>query len=93
MALHEESILDPAFGDYVNHDFAGYHIPTCADIEQLDAIALSEDDPRVNPLGIKGIGEIGIVGTAAAVANAVHHATGIRIRDLPIVPSRLIGNL
>ncbi len=82
MALHEESILDVHFGDYVNHDLAGYHIPTCADIEQLEAIWVQEHDPRINPLGVKGIGEIGIVGTAAAVASAVHHATGIRIREL-----------
>ncbi len=93
MALHEESILDPHFGDYVNHDFAGYHIPTCADIEQLEAIWVQEHDPRINPLGVKGIGEIGIVGTAAAVANAVHHATGIRIRELPITPARMVERL
>ena len=93
MALHEQSLLDPEFGDYVNHDFAGYHIPTCADIEQIEAIWIDEHDSRVNPLGAKGIGEIGIVGTAAAVANAVHHATGVRIRELPIVPSRLISQL
>jgi xanthine dehydrogenase YagR molybdenum-binding subunit len=93
MALHEESILDPAFGDYVNHDLAGYHVPACADIEDIDAVWLPEEDRRVNPLGSKGIGEIGIVGTAAAVANAVHHATGVRVRDLPIVPSRLVGAL
>jgi xanthine dehydrogenase YagR molybdenum-binding subunit len=93
MALHEESILDLEFGDYLNHDFAGYHIPACADIEQLDAMWVEERDERVNPLGAKGIGEIGIVGTAAAVANAVHHATGVRVRELPIVPSRLVGRL
>lgn len=93
MALHEESILDLQFGDYVNHDFAGYHIPTCADIEDLDATWVDEQDARVNPLGAKGIGEIGIVGTAAAVANAVHHATGVRLRELPIAPSRLIERL
>jgi xanthine dehydrogenase YagR molybdenum-binding subunit len=93
MALHEASILDPAFGDYVNHDFAEYHIPVCADIENLDAVWIDEDDPRVNPLGAKGIGEIGIVGTAAAVANAVYHATGVRVRELPIVPSRLVQDL
>jgi xanthine dehydrogenase YagR molybdenum-binding subunit len=93
MALHEESILDPAFGDYVNHDLAGYHVPACADIEDIDAVWLPEEDRRVNPLGSKGIGEIGIVGTAAAVANAVHHATGVRVRDLPIVPARLVGAL
>jgi xanthine dehydrogenase YagR molybdenum-binding subunit len=93
MALHEESILDPAFGDYVNHDLAGYHVPACADIEEIEAVSVPEDDSRVNPVGVKGIGEIGIVGTAAAVANAVHHATGVRVRELPIVPPRLIGEL
>jgi xanthine dehydrogenase YagR molybdenum-binding subunit len=65
----------------------------CADIEGLEATWVSETDERVNPLGIKGIGEIGIVGTAAAVANAVYHATGVRIRELPIVPSRMVGRM
>jgi xanthine dehydrogenase YagR molybdenum-binding subunit len=90
MALHEESLIDLEFGDYLNHDLAGYHVPTNADIEGMDAIWLDEDDPHVNPMGAKGIGEIGIVGTAAAVANAVHHATSIRVRDLPIRPDKLI---
>jgi xanthine dehydrogenase YagR molybdenum-binding subunit len=93
MALHEESIIDLEFGDYLNHDLAGYHVPTNADIEAIDAIWLDEDDPHVNPMGAKGIGEIGIVGTAAAVAGAIHHATGIRVRDLPIGPDKLVGAL
>jgi xanthine dehydrogenase YagR molybdenum-binding subunit len=93
MALHEASLLDVEFGDYLNHDFAEYHIPVCADIEDLDAIWIDERDERVNPLGAKGIGEIGIVGTAAAVANAVYHATGARMRELPIIPARLVGSL
>jgi xanthine dehydrogenase YagR molybdenum-binding subunit len=84
MALHEHSLLDPRFGHVVNHDFAGYHIAANADVGSVDAIWLDEDDPHVNPLGAKGIGEIGIVGTAAAIANAAHHATGTRIRDLPL---------
>jgi xanthine dehydrogenase YagR molybdenum-binding subunit len=91
MALLEESLLDPRFGDYVNHDLASYHVPVSADVEEIEAVWIEEDDPRVNPIGAKGIGEIGIVGTAAAIANAVHHATGIRIRDLPIRPDKLIG--
>jgi xanthine dehydrogenase YagR molybdenum-binding subunit len=91
MALLEESVLDPRFGDYLNHDLASYHVPVNADIEDLDAVWIDEHDPDVNPIGAKGIGEIGIVGTAAAIANAVHHATGIRIRDLPIRPDKLIG--
>ncbi len=93
MALHEESLLDLEFGDYANHDLATYHVPSCADIEELEVAWLDEDDPHVNPMGSKGIGEIGIVGTAAAVAGAVHHATGIRIRALPIIPARLVNLL
>ncbi|HET9720186.1 MAG TPA: xanthine dehydrogenase family protein molybdopterin-binding subunit [Solirubrobacteraceae bacterium] len=84
MALMEEGILDPAFGDVVNHDLAGYHIPTYADVGDLDAIWVDEDDPHLNPMGAKGIGEIGIVGTAAAVGNAVFNATGCRLRQVPI---------
>ncbi len=91
MALHEESVLDPRFGDFVNHDFAEYHIATNADVGMIDVAWIDEDDPHVNPMGSKGIGELGIVGTAAAVANAVAHATGIRVRDLPITPDKLLG--
>jgi xanthine dehydrogenase YagR molybdenum-binding subunit len=90
MALYEESLLDLEFGDYANHDLATYHVPSCADIEQLDVGWLDEHDPRVNPMGAKGIGEIGIVGTAAAVGNAVFDATGIRLRSLPITPAKLV---
>ena len=93
MALHEESLLDRQFGDYLNHDFAGYHIATCADIEQLDAFWIDEVDDHLNPLGTKGIGEIGIVGTAAAVGNAVYDALGLRIRALPLRPDRLLAHL
>ena len=84
MALHEHSVLDPRFGHVVNHDFAEYHIPTNADVPDVEAEWLDESDPYANPMGSRGIGEIGIVGTAAAVANAAYHATGIRIRDLPL---------
>jgi xanthine dehydrogenase YagR molybdenum-binding subunit len=90
MALHEESVLDPRFGDYVNHDFAEYHIATNADVGEIDVSWIDEEDPHVNPMGVKGIGEIGIVGTAAAIANAVYHATGIRVRDLPITLDKLL---
>jgi xanthine dehydrogenase YagR molybdenum-binding subunit len=92
MALHEESVLDLEFGDYLNHDLAQYHIAACADIVDIEAAWLEEDDDS-NPMGSKGIGEIGIVGTAAAVANAVHHATGIRVRDLPIRIDRVLAGL
>src|SRR3954449_5786186 len=91
MALHEESVMDRAFGDYLNHDLAQYHVPAHADIEEIDATWVEEDDGELNPMGSKGIGEIGIVGTAAAVANAVHHATGKRVRDLPIRLDRLLS--
>jgi xanthine dehydrogenase YagR molybdenum-binding subunit len=90
MALHEASIIDACSGDYVNRDFAEYHIATNADIGTLDVSWIEEDDPHVNPLGAKGIGEIGIVGTAAAVANAVYDATGVRVRDLPISLDKLL---
>jgi len=90
MALHEESVLDPRVGAYVNHDFAEYHIATNADVGAVEVAWIDEDDPHVNLLGAKGIGEIGIVGTAAAIANAVYHATGIRVRDLPITPDKLL---
>jgi xanthine dehydrogenase YagR molybdenum-binding subunit len=90
MALHEESVMDREFGDYLNHDLAQYHVPACADIQDIDAAWVDEDDDQLNPMGSKGIGEIGIVGTAAAVANAVFHATGKRVRDLPIRLDRLV---
>jgi xanthine dehydrogenase YagR molybdenum-binding subunit len=90
MALLEESVMDREFGDYLNHDLAQYHVAACADIESIEAHWIDEHDEHLNPMGSKGIGEIGIVGTAAAVANAVHHATGKRIRDLPIRLDRVL---
>ncbi len=90
MALHEESVVDHRYGHVVNHDLAEYHIATNADVQSLEAHWLDEHDPHVNPLGTKGIGEIGIVGTAAAIANAAYHATGVRVRDLPITPDRFL---
>jgi xanthine dehydrogenase YagR molybdenum-binding subunit len=84
MALQEESVMDPRFGHYVNHDLASYHVAVCADVGRIEVAWIEEEDPHLNPMGAKGIGEIGIVGTAAAIANAVHHATGVRVRDLPI---------
>ncbi|GGM03000.1 xanthine dehydrogenase family protein molybdopterin-binding subunit [Nakamurella endophytica] len=84
MALLEEGVMDAAFGDYANHDLATYHVPVNADIRDIHVEWIDEHDEQVNPMGTKGIGEIGIVGAAAAVANAVHHATGIRVRSLPV---------
>jgi len=90
MALHEESVMDERLGHIVNHDLAGYHIATNADAANLDAVWLDEVDDRSTPMGSRGIGEIGIVGAAAAIANAVYHATGRRVRDLPITPDKLM---
>ncbi len=93
MALFEESILDPVAGAYVTRDLAMYHVPTNADVGEIDIGWVDEEDLHVSPMGAKGIGEIGIVGTAAAVANAVYNATGLRLRDLPITPAKLVGRL
>ena len=93
MALLEESLMDGRFGDYVNHDLAGYHVAVNADIPSIEVHWLDEVDEHVNPMGAKGIGEIGIVGTAAAVANAVFDATGVRVRDLPVTPDKLVERL
>ncbi len=90
MALMEETWRDGRSGRHVNGNLAEYHVPVNADIGQIDIITVPEDDPHVNALGAKGIGEIGITGVAAAVANAVFHATGRRVRDLPITLDKLI---
>ncbi|HEX5493193.1 MAG TPA: xanthine dehydrogenase family protein molybdopterin-binding subunit [Mycobacteriales bacterium] len=90
MALFERSVVDPRFGNVVNRDFAEYHVATNADVEDVEATWIDECDPHYNPMGAKGIGEIGIVGTAAAIVNAVHHATGIRVRQLPVTPDKLL---
>ncbi|WP_280434691.1 xanthine dehydrogenase family protein molybdopterin-binding subunit [Nocardia carnea] len=83
-ALHEDSVRDHRFGHVVTHDLASYHISAHADVQDIDAIWLDEVDEHTNPMGSRGAGEIGIVGAAAAVANAVHHATGVRLRALPL---------
>ncbi|MFI0806501.1 xanthine dehydrogenase family protein molybdopterin-binding subunit [Streptomyces echinatus] len=93
MALTEHSTLDPAFGDFPESDLASYHVPVHADVPDIEADWLDEDDTHLNPMGSKGIGEIGIVGTAAALGNAVHHATGIRFRELPLTPDRILARL
>jgi xanthine dehydrogenase YagR molybdenum-binding subunit len=83
-ALHEESVIDRNLGKYVNANLGEYHIPTHADVHQLEVIFADEKDDLINELGIKGVGEIGLVGMPAAIANAVFHATGKRVNDLPI---------
>jgi len=89
-ALHEATEIDPRNARYINDNLADYLVPVNADIDQVDIILLPEVDEKVNPAGVKGLGELGNVGTAAAVANAVFHATGKRIRALPIRMEKLI---
>jgi xanthine dehydrogenase YagR molybdenum-binding subunit len=90
MALEEETLADHRFGRFMNHSFGEYHVPVNADVRDIDVIFVDEPDEHVNALGAKGLGEIGIVGVAAAVANAVYHATGRRIRKLPITLDLLL---
>ena len=89
MALHEETLTDHQYGRVMNHNLAEYHMPANADVPDIDVIFVDEHDDKANPLGVKGLGEIGIVGTPAAIANAVYHATGKRVRDLPITIDKL----
>jgi xanthine dehydrogenase YagR molybdenum-binding subunit len=89
MALHEETLYDHRFGRVMNANIAEYHVPVNADVHDIEVIFVDEPDELINPLGIKGLGEIGIVGVAAAIANAVYHATGRRVRDLPITLDKL----
>jgi xanthine dehydrogenase YagR molybdenum-binding subunit len=92
MALEEETLIDPHTGRYVNADLAEYHVPVNADVGMVDVHFVEENDPHVNPIGVKGAGEIGITGVAASIANAVYHATGKRIRDLPIRVDRVLAD-
>jgi xanthine dehydrogenase YagR molybdenum-binding subunit len=89
MALHEETLIDHTFGRIMNADIAEYHVPVNADVYDIKVIFVDEPDDTINPLGIKGLGEIGIVGVAPAIANAIYHATGKRVRELPITLDKL----
>ena len=92
MALHEEVGAGPSSSATTpNYDLASYHITAHADVQDIDAVWIVEDEPELGPIGAKGIGEVGIVGTAAAIANAVWHATGIRVRDLPLRLDKLLA--
>jgi xanthine dehydrogenase YagR molybdenum-binding subunit len=91
MALHEETLIDHNFGRVKNANIAEYLVPAHADVHDIKVIFVEEPDSEVNPMGIKGVGETGIVGVAAAVANAIYHATGKRVRDLPITLNKIIG--
>ncbi|WP_434579693.1 xanthine dehydrogenase family protein molybdopterin-binding subunit [Pseudomonas sp. Z5-35] len=90
MALHEETLTDHALGRHMNHNLSEYHVPVNADIGDIEVIFVEEQDDIVNALGSKGVGEIGIVGVPAAVANAIYHATGKRVRDFPITLDKLL---
>jgi xanthine dehydrogenase YagR molybdenum-binding subunit len=90
MALEEESVIDQHFGRIMNHNLAEYHVPVNADVRDIDVIYVEEHDTIVNPLGVKGLGEIGLVGVAAAITNAVFHATGKRVRSLPITLDKVL---
>jgi len=89
-ALHERAHMDPRSGRCLNANLGDYHVPVNADVPSLEAILVEEDDPHINALGIKGVGEIGVTGSAGAVANAVWHATGVRVRRFPIALDRLL---
>ena len=85
--------MDRRTGRIMNADLAEYHVPVNADMPSLDAILIPEDDPYVNPIGVKGVGEIGITGTVGAIANAVWHATGTRVRRFPIRIEHILSGL
>ncbi|AUD01390.1 aldehyde oxidoreductase molybdenum-binding subunit PaoC [Spirosoma pollinicola] len=92
-ALMEELVVDKQVGFFVNHDLAGYEVPVHADIPHQEVILLEDLDPTMSPMKAKGVGELGLVGVAAAVANAVYNATGVRVRDYPITLDKLIGKI
>ncbi|WP_032386335.1 xanthine dehydrogenase family protein molybdopterin-binding subunit [Rhodococcoides fascians] len=93
MALMESGVVDHEFGGFANHDLAEYHIPACADVTDLEAVWIEEVDTELAPMGGKGIGEIGAVGSSAAIGNAVYNATGVRVRDLPITLDKVLPHL
>ena len=90
MALMEEGVLDNRYGRWINNNFADYHVPVHTDVPHIEALFVNKPDYKLNPVGAKGMGEIALIGFAAAVANAVYHATGKRIRELPITPDKLL---
>jgi xanthine dehydrogenase YagR molybdenum-binding subunit len=91
LALHEDTHVDPGNGRILNANLAEYHVPVNADIGSIEVSAIDIPDTKIDPLGARGIGEIGITGTGAAIANAIYHATGKRVRDLPITPDKLMA--
>jgi xanthine dehydrogenase YagR molybdenum-binding subunit len=92
-ALHEHAVVDPRYGYFVNHDLAEYHVPAHADIPAIEAHFIAEVDDKTNPLKIKGVGELGICGAGAAIANAVYNACGVRIRDFPLTLDKVLAGM
>ncbi|MFI5031097.1 MAG: molybdopterin cofactor-binding domain-containing protein [Reyranellales bacterium] len=92
-ALHENAVVDQRYGLFVNHDLAGYHVPVHADVPAVDAIMLAGFDDKSNEMGSKGVGELGICGAGAAVANAIYNACGVRVREYPITPDKVLNGL
>lgn len=92
-ALHEEAVVDRRFGQFVNHDLAEYHIPAHADVPPLDVLFIEEADPKANPIGVKGLGELSISGAGAAVTNAIYNACGVRVRDFPLTLDKILSGL
>ena len=92
-ALHEDTVVDKRFGEFVNHDLAEYHVPAHADIPAIEVVFLPEVDDKANPLKIKGVGELGICGAGAAVANAVYNACGVRVREYPLTLDKVLAGL
>jgi xanthine dehydrogenase YagR molybdenum-binding subunit len=90
-ALHEETHTDHRLGRFMNHNLSEYHVAVQADVHAIDVLFVDEDDRIVSQMGAKGLGEIGIVGVAAAISNAIHHATGRRIRSLPMTPDKVMA--
>jgi xanthine dehydrogenase YagR molybdenum-binding subunit len=92
-ALMEEAVLDPRYGNFVNHDLAEYHIAVNSDVPEMEVVFLEEHDDKANPLGAKGLGELGVCGAGAAIANAVYNATGVRVRSFPITLDKVLPGL
>jgi xanthine dehydrogenase YagR molybdenum-binding subunit len=92
-ALMEETVLDPRHGQFINHDLAEYHVAVNGDVPDMEVVFLEEHDDKANPLGAKGLGELGVCGAGAAIANAVYNATGVRVREFPITLDKLLPHL
>jgi xanthine dehydrogenase YagR molybdenum-binding subunit len=92
-ALMEQTVLDPRYGHFVNHDLAEYHVPINGDVPEMEVVFLEEHDDKANPLGAKGLGELGVCGAGAAIANAIYNATGVRVREFPITLDKVLPAL